>query len=76
MTHVTNKNEPKIVNQLSYPVTALKCVTRIFTDIAVIDVTPQGLVLREIAPGFTVEDVQGMTEPRLSMATALREIAA
>ncbi len=76
MTHVTNKNAPKIVNQLTYPVTALKCVTRIFTDLAVIDVTPGGLVLREVAPGFTVEDVQGKTEPRLAVTTALREITA
>lgn len=76
MTHTTNKGEAKIVDQLTYPVTALKCVTRIFTDIAVIDVTPRGLVLLEVAPGFSAEDVQAMTGPRLAVAAALREIAA
>ncbi len=75
MTHVTNKGEPKIVNQLSYPLTALKCVTRIFTDIAVIDVTPGGLVLREVAPGFTAEDVQAVTEPAFTVSTTLTDIA-
>ena len=76
MTHVTAKGEPKIVAQLSYPVTALKCVTRIYTDIAVIEVTREGLVLREVARGFSAEDVQAKTEPRLAIATALMEIAA
>lgn len=76
MTHVTAKGEPKIVAQLSYPVTALKCVTRIYTDIAVIEVTREGLVLREVTPGFSAEDVQAKTEPRLAIATALMEIVA
>lgn len=65
MTHVTTDGQPKIVNALSYPVTALHCVTRIFTDIAVIDVTPQGLALLEVAPGYSAADVQALTEPRL-----------
>jgi len=65
MTHVTGKGEPKIVNAVSYPVTALACVTRIFTDLAVIDVTPRGLVLKEVAPGYGAADVQALTEPPL-----------
>ena len=76
MTHVTNKGEPKIVNTLTYPVTALKCVTRIYTDIAVIDVTREGLVLREVAPGFTAEDVQARTEPKLLVTGMLQAIVA
>lgn len=76
MTHVTNKGEPKIVNALTYPVTALKCVTRIYTDIAVIDVTRDGLVLREVAPGFAAEDVQARTEPKLLVAGMLHAIVA
>lgn len=76
MTHVTNKGEPKVVAQLSYPVTALRCVTRIYTDIAVIDVTREGLVLKETAPGFTAEDVQRVTEPALRVANPLVSIAA
>ncbi len=70
MTHATSKGEPKIVNTLSYPVTALHCVTRVYTDIAVIEVTPEGLVLREIAPGHTVADVQALTEPKLKIEGA------
>ena len=76
MTHVTNKGEPKIVNTLTYPVTALKCVTRIYTDIAVIDVTREGLVLREVALGFTAEDVQARTEPKLLVTGMLQAIVA
>lgn len=68
MTHVTPKREPKIVNALSYPGTALRCVTRIYTDIAVIDVTPQGLALREVAPGYNAADVQALSEPKLAVA--------
>ncbi len=70
MTHVTNKGEPKIVNQLSYALTALHCVTRIYTDIAVIDVTREGLVLSEVAPGYTADDVQALTEPKLLVPRA------
>ncbi len=72
MTHVTKKGEPKIVNALSYPVTAMRCVARIYTDIAVIDVTRQGLVLREVAPGYTAADVQTVTEPRLAAHSVYR----
>ncbi len=68
MTHVTNKGEPKLVNQLTYPVTALKCVTRIYTDLAVIDVTARGLVLIELAPGYTAAEIQSLTEPKLEVA--------
>src|ERR1017187_3397410 len=52
MTHVTNKGEPKIVARCTCPLTASRCVRRIFTDIAVIDVEPDGLVLREVARGM------------------------
>jgi 3-oxoacid CoA-transferase subunit B len=65
MEHTTKDNEPKIVKCCSYPLTGLECVQTIVTDMAVIDVTVKGLVLREVAPGFTPEDVQAVTEPRL-----------
>lgn len=65
MTHTTREGEPKIVETLTYPVTAKGSVTKIFTDMAVIAVTPDGLVLEEIAPGLTVEDVQAATGPTL-----------
>ena len=65
MEHTTKNGEFKIVNECSLPLTGKRVVTRIITDLAVIDVTPEGLVLREIAPGLTVDDVQAATEVRL-----------
>ena len=74
MEHVTNDGKPKLVKDLTYPATARKKVSKVFTDLAVIDVTPEGLLLREIYPGLTVEDLQSVTEPKLLIAPDLREI--
>lgn len=68
MTHVTNKDEPKIVDKLSCPLTAPRCVRRIFTDMAVIDVTQDGLILREVARGLAPDGVQAKTEARMRVA--------
>ncbi|HUI51607.1 MAG TPA: CoA-transferase, partial [Terriglobales bacterium] len=65
MEHNTKDGAPKIVKTCSYPLTSLACVTTIVTDLAVIDVTPEGLILREVAPGWTSEEVQQRTEARL-----------
>jgi 3-oxoacid CoA-transferase subunit B len=65
MEHVSRKGEPKILNACSLPLTGVGCVHRIITDYAVIDVTPEGLRLMELAPGLTAEAVQAVTEPRL-----------
>jgi 3-oxoacid CoA-transferase subunit B len=59
----TAKGEKKIVRECSLPLTALGAVSRIITELCVLDVTPKGLVLRELAPGVTVEDVRAQTEP-------------
>ena len=75
MEHVTNEGEPKILKRCSYPITAKGVVKKIFTNLAVIDITPQGLVLREVAPGVTAETVQSLTEPKLIIAADLKEIA-
>jgi 3-oxoacid CoA-transferase subunit B len=74
MTHVTNKGEPKIVKQCSYPVTARGVVKLIVSDLAVIEVTPHGLLLKEVAPGLSAEDVQSVTEPKLIVSKDLKEI--
>ncbi len=74
MTHTTREGKPKIVKELSSPVTAPACVDLVVTDIAVIEVTSDALVLKEMAPGWTPEEVQGLTEPRLRLSADLKEI--
>ena len=65
MEHNTREGAPKIVKQCTYPLTGLECVTTIVTDLAVVDVIPEGLILREVAPGWTPEEVQQRTEAQL-----------
>ena len=70
MEHVARDGTPKIVNECSLPLTGRACVHRIVSDQAVIDVTADGLVVRELAPGITAEDLQAATEPPLRFALA------
>jgi 3-oxoacid CoA-transferase subunit B len=65
MEHATRDNQPKIVRKCTLPLTGVEVVDHIVTELAFIDVTPHGLLLREIAPDTTVEQVQSLTEPRL-----------
>jgi 3-oxoacid CoA-transferase B subunit len=74
MEHVTPKGQLKILKECSYPLTAAKCVKLIVTDIAVIQVTNTGLVLQETAPGWTAEEVQAYTEPKMLISPDLKEI--
>lgn len=74
MEHTTKTQEPKIVRQCIYPLTAVNVVKMIFTDIAVIEVTGDGLMLKEFAPGWTAEEIQKLTEPKLKIAETLKEI--
>jgi 3-oxoacid CoA-transferase subunit B len=74
MEHVTPKGQMKILKECSYPLTAAHCVKLIVTDIAVLQVTAQGLELMETAPGWTAEEVQALTEPRLSISPNMKEI--
>jgi 3-oxoacid CoA-transferase subunit B len=74
MTHVTKKGEPKILKKCSLPVTAYGVVNLLVTDLAVIEVTPEGLLLREVAPGYTAEEIQALTEPQFKISPELKEI--
>jgi len=74
MEHVNKEGKPKILKKCSLPITGLKCVNHIVTEYALLDVTPKGLVLRELAPGVTVEQVQALTEPKLTVAPDVREM--
>ena len=74
--HVTRKGDPKIVNSCSYPLTAKRVVTKIFTDLAVIDVTDSGLIVREMVEGLTLEGLQQLTEPKLTLASDCGVLAA
>ncbi len=74
MEHVARDGTRKVVNECSLPLTGKACVQRIITDLAVLDVTADGLILRELAPGVTVEDVRAATEPPVVLDGAPEEM--
>ena len=65
MEHATRDNQPKILKKCSLPLTGVEVVDHIVTELTLIDVTPEGLLLREIASDTTIEQVQALTEPKL-----------
>lgn len=65
MDHVSKNGDPKIVEKLKLPITGEKCVNRIYTDLAVINVTDKGLVVREMIDGLTFEELQDKTGAKL-----------
>lgn len=74
MQHATKDGKFKIVKQCTYPLSGRNVVNTIITDVAVIEVTPQGLELKEVIPGFTPEDVQAITEPKLITTIGVKEM--
>jgi len=73
--HVTREGAPKLVEKCTYPLTGLGVVTRIFTNLAVVDVGKDGFVLREIAPGVDVETLKSLTGAPLAVAEDLKTIS-
>jgi 3-oxoadipate CoA-transferase beta subunit len=70
MEHTGKKGEPRILKHCTLPLTAAGCVKRIYTNLAVIDVTARGLSVLEMIPGMTLERLQVLTEPKLQLANA------
>ena len=75
MEHTNKDGQPKILKKCTLPLTGVKVVNMIVTEMAVIQVTPQGLVLEEIAPGLTPEDVQRVTAPKLIVSPTLKPMS-
>ena len=74
MEHTTRSGQPRVVKECTDPLTGRGVVDMIITSLAVMEVTAEGLLLKEIAPSFTPEEVQAVTEPRLILAEDLREM--
>jgi 3-oxoacid CoA-transferase subunit B len=74
MEHTTREGQPKILRRCTLPLTGVKVVNTIVTEMAYIEVTSEGLLLAEVAPGLTAEDVQRVTEARLIVSPTLRTI--
>jgi 3-oxoacid CoA-transferase subunit B len=72
MEHTTKELQPKILKKCTLPLTGVRVVNTIVTEMAVIQVTPRGLVLEEVAPGLSAGDVQRVTEPRLVVSPDLK----
>jgi 3-oxoacid CoA-transferase B subunit len=74
MFHLTRDGVPKLVERCSYPLTAPGCVATVVTDLAVVDVARDGFVLREVAPGVSVDDVRRVTAAPLDVAADVAEM--
>jgi len=74
MEHTTRDGHPKIVRECTYPLTGVRVVDMVFTDLAVIRVDSGGLVLEEVAPGWSAKEVQHLTEAPLLVSPQLREM--
>ncbi|MBI4801645.1 MAG: 3-oxoacid CoA-transferase subunit B [Elusimicrobia bacterium] len=75
MTHTDKDGAPKILKECTFPLTGRRCVSLIVTDLAVIRITPEGLVIEETAPGFTAAEIQQATGAKLKISPSLKEIA-
>ena len=74
MEHTTRKGEPKLVKECDYLLTGKACVDLVVTDLAVVEVTQEGFLLLETAPGYTPDEVQALTGAPLSVSDKLQEV--
>ena len=74
MMHTNKKGKSKLLKKCSLPITGVKCVKKIVTDLAVIDVTPQGFLLLERAPGVSVEEIKSATQGKLIVKSQTPEM--
>ncbi|MFT3768314.1 MAG: CoA transferase subunit B [Minicystis sp.] len=74
MDHAAKNGAPKILKECALPLTGRAVVHRIITDLAVVDITPEGLILRELAPGVSAREVQEKTEPTLQVPSDVTEM--
>jgi len=68
LEHTTKDGKPRLRERCTYPLTAPRCVTRIYTNLAVVDVMPEGLLVREMVEGMTLDRLQALTEPSIRLA--------
>jgi 3-oxoadipate CoA-transferase beta subunit len=76
MEHVTRKGAPRLLEKCALPLTAVRCVSRIYTDLAVVDVMPQGFMVRECVEGVSREELQAKTGAPLSFAPDCKALTA
>lgn len=74
MEHTDPQGQPKVVRECTFPLTGQRCVSLIVTDVAVMEVMATGLLLKEVAPGWSPQEVQDITEPRLVIDPGLKEM--
>lgn len=74
MHHTTNDGTPKVLTRCTLPLTAPRCVSRLVTDVGVFDIRDGQIILREYAPDWTPEQIQGITEARLTIPNDVREV--
>ena len=76
LEHTTREGAPRLLKRCTLPVTAVGVVTKVVTNLGLFDITPEGFLLREIAPGYTPEEVQAVTEAKLIVSPDLKELRA
>jgi 3-oxoadipate CoA-transferase beta subunit len=76
MEHTTRKGAPRLLDACTLPLTAVRCVTRVYTDLAVIDITPDGMVAREMLEGMSEADLRARTGAPLTFAADCRPLTA